>query len=56
MNREDFVQGVESNYTHIKFTYSSGSSMIVNKSTYKHVYPHEKKLASKFEYLIEKPK
>lgn len=56
MNREDFNKGTEDNYTHIKFTYSKGHSMIVNKSTYKHVYPAEKKIASKFEYLIEKPK
>ena len=56
MTREDFKKGTEDNYTHIKFTYRKGHSMIVNKNTYKHVYPREKNLASEFEYLIEKQK
>ena len=54
MNRENYMKGTKDNYTHIKFTYGSGMTMIVNKSTYKHVYPREKQIASKFEYLIEK--
>ena len=53
MNAKEFKKATKNNYTHIKFTYSKGNTMIVNKPTYKHVYPHAKQTASKFEYLIE---
>jgi len=46
------TKGTEINYTHIIFHYKNGSKMTVNKFTYKHVFPNEKKIAKSFKYII----
>ena len=53
-NTEEYIKSNENDYTHIKFYYSHGGTMTVNKPTYKHVFPREKNVCEKFEYLIEK--
>lgn len=50
MSENKYINGTEDDYTHIKFYYPK-HTMIVNDFTYKHVYPHAKDGAIKFEYL-----
>lgn len=52
MSNEKYIKGTEFYHTHLKFYYRK-HSMIVNKYTYKHVYPNAKASCVKFEYLIE---
>ena len=49
----NYKSGKEDNYTHIKFWYHHGGTMIVSKSAYLLAFKNEIAVAKKHEYLIQ---